>query len=325
MVSKKTNKTALKAVLFYSIAIGLTFIPNQAHALVGYADTILDYYDSGAGPIPGPYGGTWNGTSGTSPIPVSLDVVLGDDPGYPPAVADFLSLPTGTYVTVGFVDETIIDGPGDDIFIREIGPNGERADVFVSSDSVTFTFLGTAIDDVTTALDLASIGFTEPVQAIKIVGLDTLGGSPGFDVINIEVLPGSIGPVEVEIDIKPGSCPNPLNVNSKGVLPVAILGTEDFDVSDIDVATVSLAGVVPIRFDYEDIATPFEGELCDCHDDGPDGYLDLTLKFETQEIVAALGDVEDGEELPLTLLVTLIDGTELEGSDCIRIIKKEKD
>ena len=34
----------------------------------------------------------------------------------------------------------------------------------------------------------------------------------------------------VPIDIKPQSCPNPLNVNSKGVLPVAILGTDTFDV-----------------------------------------------------------------------------------------------
>jgi len=132
------------------------------------------------------------------------------------------------------------------------------------------------------------------------------------------------GQIEALVDIKPGSCPNPLNVKSKGVLPVAILGTEVLDVSDVDVASVSLAGVAPIRFDYEDVATPFEGELCDCHEDGPDGYLDLTLKFDTQEIVAALGDVQDGEELPLSLSVTLVDGTVIEGSDCIRVIKKGK-
>jgi hypothetical protein len=133
------------------------------------------------------------------------------------------------------------------------------------------------------------------------------------------------GQIEAIVDIKPGSCPNPLNVKSKGVLPVAVLGTEVLDVIDIDVATVRLAGIAPIRFDYEDVATPFEGELCDCHEEGPDGYFDLTLKFDTQEIVTALGAVEDGDYLPLTLLVTLVDGTVLEGSDCIRIIKKGKD
>ena len=37
----------------------------------------------------------------------------------------------------------------------------------------------------------------------------------------------------VSIDIKPGSCQSPLNVRSRGVLPVAILGTEGFDVESI--------------------------------------------------------------------------------------------
>ena len=168
-------------------------LPIQADTL-GYADVVLDFYDSGLGQLPGPYGGTWNGSVGSFPIPVTLDVVLGDDPGYPPAYADFLSLPLGSYVTVGFTDETVIDGPGDDIFLTEVGPNGERADVYVSANLTDYYFLGTAVDNVTTALDLADIGFPHPVQGIKIVGLDLLGGSWGFDLINVEVLPGSIGP-----------------------------------------------------------------------------------------------------------------------------------
>ena len=53
--------------------------------------------------------------------------------------------------------------------------------------------------------------------------------------------------VSVDVDIKPGSCPNPLNVASKGVLPVAILGSGDFDVTDIDIAPTRLAGVAPKR------------------------------------------------------------------------------
>ncbi|MHC4725285.1 MAG: hypothetical protein ACYS9V_13755 [Planctomycetota bacterium] len=52
--------------------------------------------------------------------------------------------------------------------------------------------------------------------------------------------------IPVSIDIKPGSCPNPLNINSKGVLPVAILGTGDFDVQEIDPASIRLADVVPL-------------------------------------------------------------------------------
>ena len=136
-------------------------------------------------------------------------------------------------------------------------------------------------------------------------------------------------PLPVKIDIKPGSCPNPLNPKSKGVLPVAVLGSEDFDVTTIDVESValSLTGVepivAPIRHDYEDVATPFDGELCDCHDLDGDGYLDLTLKFSTSELVETLG-LEDfsGETIPLTLTGNLMEeegGTAIEGQDCIRV------
>jgi len=136
--------------------------------------------------------------------------------------------------------------------------------------------------------------------------------------------------ITVSLDIKPGSCPNPLNVKSKGVLPVAVLGTEEFDVTTIDPLTIRLSregieeGVAPIRLSYEDVATPFEGELCDCHDLDGDGYMDLTLKFDTQEIVGALGDVDDGDELVLTLTGKTFDGVSIVGEDCILILKKGK-
>lgn len=128
--------------------------------------------------------------------------------------------------------------------------------------------------------------------------------------------------VEVDIDIKPGSCPNPLNVKSKGVLPVAILGTEDFDIFDIDVASIRMEGISPIRSGYEDVATPFEGEICECHELGADGYLDLTLKFTTQEIVDAIGDVNDGDEVILSIIGKLSDGSDFAGADCVVITKK---
>ena len=136
--------------------------------------------------------------------------------------------------------------------------------------------------------------------------------------------------IPVSVDIKPGSCPNPLNLKSKGVLPVAVLGTEDFDVTKIDPLTILLSregveeGVAPIRSDYEDVATPFEGELCDCHNLNGDGYLDLTLKFETQLLVETLGLGEvAGETIPLTLTGNLReteDGTPIEGKDCVLIL-----
>ena len=128
----------------------------------------------------------------------------------------------------------------------------------------------------------------------------------------------------VLIDIKPGSCPNPLNVESKGVLPVAILGSADFDVHDIDVASIRLADVAPIRSSLEDVATPVDGDECECTTEAGDGIDDLTLKFKTQEIISALGEVVNGETLVLTLTGELLDGTPIEGADCIRVKKPKK-
>jgi hypothetical protein len=122
-------------------------------------------------------------------------------------------------------------------------------------------------------------------------------------------------PPPATLDIHPTSCPNPVNVKSKGVTPAAILGTEGFDVSEIDVSTLLLEGVAPIRHDYQDVATPFEGELCDCTEEGPDGVMDLTLKFKTQELVAAIPQELGWQTLTITGL--LHDGTPFEFSDCI--------
>ena len=139
-------------------------------------------------------------------------------------------------------------------------------------------------------------------------------------------------PEPVPVDIKPQSCPNPINTKSRGVLPVAILGTTDFDVTTIDPTSVTLAGVEPIRSALEDVATDFgsfvgmEDSLA-CTTDGPDGFLDLTLKFNTQEIVAALGEVEDGEVLILMLTSNLKEefgGTAIAGEDVVVILKKGK-
>jgi len=131
--------------------------------------------------------------------------------------------------------------------------------------------------------------------------------------------------IEAAVDIKPGSCPNPVNVKSKGVLPVAILGSEDLDVLTIDVASILLAGVAPIRSNYEDVAAPVSnGEECECTREGPDGYLDLTLKFEMQEIVEEFGEVHRGDVLVLTLDGVLFDETPIYGEDCIVIRSRRR-
>jgi hypothetical protein len=167
----------------------------------------------------------------------------------------------------------------------------------------------------------------------RIIGFDYYAYDANMAAVLVNSVQEGCFTLSVDVDIKPTSCPNPLNLNSRGVLPVAVLGSDTFDAADIDPATIRLAGVAPVRSGLEDVATPLDdGDECDCSEDGPDGFTDLTLKFKTQEIVDALvftlGQKEYGlnnaepDILVLTLTGELLDGTPIEGSDCMVLVGK---
>ena len=133
----------------------------------------------------------------------------------------------------------------------------------------------------------------------------------------------------VAIDIKPGSCPNLLYVKKQAKLPVAILGTETFDVTMVDIGLIELAGAVPVHAKFADAATPIDesSASCACTTEGPDGYLDLVLKFKPQDILDGLGMIEDGDVISLTLTGALSEeygSTSIEGSDCVIIRSKKQ-
>jgi hypothetical protein len=123
----------------------------------------------------------------------------------------------------------------------------------------------------------------------------------------------------IAVDIHPGSCPNPLSTRKQGVIPVAILGTQSFDVNSIDPTTIRLEGVYPNKIAYGDVSTPFNGDLCGCSDAGPDGDTDLLLKFSAPDVLAQLGAVTKNQEIELTVTGQLADGTDFEASDCMII------
>jgi hypothetical protein len=142
-------------------------------------------------------------------------------------------------------------------------------------------------------------------------------------------------PIDVTLDIKPGLCPNPLNRKSQGKLPVALVGTELFDVAEVDISTLLIeradgigGSVAPTEGPpgphtvIEDVATPFEGEPCDCHELGGDGIDDLSMKFLTPELVAELelGDLAPGEFVELCVSGMLLDGTEFRECDCVWLV-----
>ncbi len=130
-------------------------------------------------------------------------------------------------------------------------------------------------------------------------------------------------PSTISIDIKPKSCPNHVSIKNKGTLTVAMLGTVDLDVKDIDIATIKLEGVSPVKSRVRDMTTPSGLDPCGCLVLSGDGTKDLILQFDTRAIIATLGDVQNGDEIPLVLTGMLQDGTEIEGSDCV-VIKEGK-
>jgi hypothetical protein len=133
----------------------------------------------------------------------------------------------------------------------------------------------------------------------------------------------------VFLDIHPTSCPNPVNISGNGVIPAAILGTANFDVTQIDPTSIQLWGpgcdggpVSPIRFDYDDVSTPYTGNAqCGCNTLGGDGFLDLTLKFDKQQVVNALhlSSYAHLSYVRLTVVGKLTGGCGFVGLDCIRI------
>ena len=163
----------------------------------GFPDVVLDYFASGSSGRIEPYGRNPNGQA---PEPVSTNIVLGAPPpaprvGWVPTTR-WLSIPQGSYVTLGFSDEVIVDGLGNDIFIRSLDPAdsaGESADIYVSTNLIDFVLLGRTPQGGNVGLDLAPLGLKEPVKAVRVVGLDNRGSSPGFDLVSVEVFPNSIG------------------------------------------------------------------------------------------------------------------------------------
>ncbi len=187
------------------------------------ADVVIDYFNSGAfKSFPGAedtYGGTFPGTF-LWDFPLAVPRSHATDGN----ANTFLSLATGSHIVLGFSGGHLIDGPGDDLLINEIGASGEVADVFVSDDAgLTFTFLGEALGGRISGFDLGSIGFAGKVNAVKIVGRDALGGAPGFDLAYVEGLnfARSLPP---DRDIRAIPVPPTLPLLGAGFLVFGLLG-----------------------------------------------------------------------------------------------------
>ena len=109
----------------------------------------------------------------------------------------------------------------------------------------------------------------------------------------------------VEIDMKPGSRANTINPSARGVIPVALLGSDQFHVSEVVLDTLELG---------PDGATPVGLPEGGHKDVNGDGLVDLVVHFRTAETGLAWPDTE------ACLRGELRDGRRFKGCDSIHIV-----
>jgi hypothetical protein len=141
------------------------------------------------------------------------------------------------------------------------------------------------------------------------------------------VLAGTPEAIHVYVDIRPGICPNHVRIESPLPIAIAVLGTMDFDVANVEPTSIrlSLEGVAepvkPLSYAYKDVGMALIGGRCACHELRGDGLDDIEFYFSIAELGATLGlDGHIGETIPLTMSGKLMTGEDIEGVDCAVVI-----
>jgi probable HAF family extracellular repeat protein len=112
----------------------------------------------------------------------------------------------------------------------------------------------------------------------------------------------------ITIELKPGSDTNCFNQNERGVIPVAILGSADLDVSEINVESLALQGLTV------KMVGKSNKYLAHIENVNGDEYADLVVQFQDSD-----GWISPGNGTT-TLTGQLSDGTQIQGSDSICIV-----
>jgi hypothetical protein len=156
-----------------------------------------------------------------------------------------------------------------------------------------------------------------------------------------EVGDPTIGPTVL---IRPVACPAPLNVDGHGVVNILMTGEVDLDITALDLASVRIeradgVGSFALPYDgsvgpsivFADVNQPNDQDVgngpgqvpCSCNDENtPDGILDVTIPFRTDDLVAALelDGLPYGTEVTLSLTGEFADGTPFIAADCVALV-----
>ncbi|MCL9783475.1 hypothetical protein M9194_18775 [Vibrio sp. S4M6] len=193
-------------------------------------------------------------------------------------------------------------------------------------DSVTdFTYGGNA-NYAAVSLDAGATLVASDTAGVPLLAMNSAGNVAGINVFPTpNVFPktdgvfttiantcAAVGNLVVDIDIKPGSDPNSINLCSNGSVPVAILGSDSFDVYEIDTNTLSLADAGVKMVGKKD------KQLCSTEDVNGDGYNDLVCHYVTIDLASL-----DGTSTSAEVNGKLLDMTPFSGTDTVNIVKHE--
>lgn len=159
-------------------------------------------------------------------------------------------------------------------------------------------------------LDVQSIGTLNNNEGANLTNNDTLIVFRAFINDGIFINPGTLNSLPVDIKIKPGDDEPTINIKSNGKVSVAILGSDSFDVQDIDVVTLGFAlnSVSPSH----DLTNPavISSHLADVNSDG---MIDLVSHYKQKQTGLVKVDTQS------CIFGSLNDGTVFSGCDSVRV------
>jgi hypothetical protein len=297
---KKSAMVGIPVIIFALSAILLSASPCAALEVPGETTLNVDYPIGESVTVKA--GGTLNLLDGGSITGVLYGIGVEDD---------------GTLnIYGGYISKDVYAANGSEVNIKggSIGGNGYNNGWDIAIDvGAKVTVFGTDFNVTNGTIDSSGTYFTPDVWPPSCELEGKYGGEAGdiylricaFDEVQIFLAPPASDVMEVLIDIKPGSEQNTINLKSKGVVPVAVLTTDDFDATTIDTDTVQFAGAAPERWSFEDVDN--------------DGDDDIIFHFRTQGLAL------DQNSTEATLTADLLTGDEeVSGTDQVRIVPSKK-